>query len=150
MGSRKRLRRRSLALAMTAALAGQLAFVDGSALAADTPLWKVEVAKIPSAEYTRDAKVYMTEATQALRPYVGGGLGDSRIDPVLADVGSRYFDGARLNSAADGAVVWDNLQHLESFLKSRMTGASPPNGEAEQAHVRTLVETLTGMRLLSD
>ncbi|MBG0568921.1 hypothetical protein [Actinoplanes aureus] len=135
---------------MTAALAGQLAFVDGSALAADTPLWKVEVAKIPSAEYTRDAKVYMTEATQALRPYVGGGLGDSRIDPVLADVGSRYFDGARLNGAADGAVVWDNLQHLESFLKSRMTGASPPNGEAEQAHVRTLVETLTGMRLLSD
>ncbi|WP_203705757.1 hypothetical protein [Asanoa iriomotensis] len=110
----------------------------------------MEVAKIPTAEYTRDAKAYVSEATQALRPYVGSDLGDSRIDPVLADVDSRYFDGARFNSAANGAIAFDNLQHLESFLKSRMTGASPPNGEAEKAHVTALVETLTGVRLMGD
>ncbi|WP_446220105.1 hypothetical protein [Micromonospora sp. IBHARD004] len=136
---------------MVAALvAAQVALVAAPASAGETPLWQVEVAKIPTAKYTRDAKVCATEATQALRPYVGDGLGESRIDPVLADVESRYFDGARLKSAADGEGAFDNLQHMESFLKSRMTGASPPSGEAEQAHVAALVETLTGVRLLAD
>ncbi|WP_130336308.1 hypothetical protein [Micromonospora kangleipakensis] len=136
---------------MVAALvAAQVALVAAPASAGEIPLWQVEVAKIPTAKYTRDAKVYVTEATQALRPYVGDGLGESRIDPVLADVASRYFDGARLKSAGDGAAVFDNLQHLESFLKSRLTGASPPSGEAEQAHVVALVETLSGVRLLAD
>ncbi|MEV0719012.1 hypothetical protein [Asanoa sp. NPDC050611] len=139
-----------MAAAVTVAVVAQLGIFTSEASAGETPRWQVEVAKIPTAEYTRDAKVYVTEATQALRPYVGGGLGDSRIDPVLADVDSRYFDGARLNSAANGEIAFDNLQHLESFLKSRMTGASPPNGEAEEAHVRALVETLTGVRLLAD
>ena len=40
-------------------------------------------------------------------------------------------------------MAFDNLKHLASFLKSRVSGASPPNGEAEQAHARALVETLT-------
>ncbi len=97
---------------------------------------KTEVAKIPAAAYTRDAKIYISEATQALRPYVGDGLGESRIDIVLADVQSRYFDGARVDGAANGEIAYDNLAHLESFLKRRLSGASPPNGEAEQAHVR--------------
>ncbi|MGC4783506.1 hypothetical protein ACLQ3A_17820 [Micromonospora zamorensis] len=145
-----RLRRKGLAAALATAVVAQLAISAGEASAGETPLWQVEVAKIPTAEYVRDARLYITEATQALRPYVGDGLGSSRIDPVLADVGSRYFDGARLENAADGEVAFDNLRHLESFLKSRMTGASPPNGEAEQAHVRALVETLTGVRLLAD
>ncbi|MEU1689316.1 hypothetical protein [Micromonospora sp. NPDC005707] len=136
---------------MVAALvAAQTALVAAPASAAGSRLWEVEVAKIPTAAYTRDAKVYVSEATQALRPYVGDGLGASRIDPVLADVGSRYFDGARLTSVADGEVTFDNLKHLEAFLKGRMTGASPPNGEAEQAHIAALVETLTGVRLLAD
>ncbi|MGS2613573.1 hypothetical protein ACVCAH_03435 [Micromonospora sp. LZ34] len=135
---------------MATAVVAQLAIFGGEATASETPLWQVEVAKIPTTEYTRDARLYITEATEALRPYVGDGLGDSRIDPVLADVGNRYFDGARLDGDANGEVAFDNLQHLESFLKSRMTGASPPNGEAEQAHVRALVETLTGVRLLAD
>ncbi|MDT5029565.1 MAG: hypothetical protein QOE61_6143 [Micromonosporaceae bacterium] len=144
------LRRRSLAAAVATAVVAQLAVFAGDASAGETPLWQVEVAKIPTAKYTRDAKVYVTEATQALRPYVGDGLGDSRIDPVLADVDSRYFDGARLNGAANGEIAFDNLQHLESFLRSRLTGASSPNGEAEQAHVVALVETLSGIRLLAD
>ncbi|MET8349475.1 MULTISPECIES: hypothetical protein [unclassified Micromonospora] len=136
---------------MVAALvAAQVALVAAPASAGSGRLWEVEVAKIPTVKYTRDAKVYVTEATQALRPFVGDGLGDSRIDTVLADVDSRYFDGARLNSAAEGAVAFDNLKHLEAFLKGRMNGASPPNGESEQAHVRALVETLTGVRLLAD
>ncbi|MEU5943765.1 hypothetical protein ABZ807_32475 [Micromonospora sp. NPDC047548] len=135
---------------VVALVAAQVALVAAPASAAGSRLWEVEVAKIPTAKYTRDAKVYITEATQALRPYVGDGLGASRIDPVLADVGSRYFDGARLKSAGDGEAAFDNLQHLESFLKSRLTGASPPNGEAEQAHVVAIVETLSGVRLLAD
>ncbi|MEV4534550.1 hypothetical protein AB0J82_12040 [Asanoa sp. NPDC049518] len=144
------LRRRSLAAAVAAAVVGQLAFSGAAAVANETPLWEVEVAKIPTAEYTRDAKLYISEATQALRPYVGDGLGASRIDPVLADVDVRYFDGARLKGTADAEIAFDNLQHLESFLKSRMTGSSPPNGEAEQAHVKALVETLSGVRMLAD
>jgi len=135
---------------MATVVVAQLALISGGAVAGETPLWQVEVAKIPTAEYTRDAKVYVTEATQALRPYVGDRLGDSRIDPVLADVDSRYFDGARLDGVPNGEIAFDNLKHLESFLKGRLAGASPPNGEAEQAHVRALVETLSGVRLLAD
>ncbi len=145
-----RLRLKSLAAAVVMVVVGQLAFFDTVARSGKMPLWQVEVAKIPTTMYTRDARVYFTEATQALRPYVGDGLGDSRIGPVLADVDSRYFDGARLNSAANGEVAFDNLRHLESFLKSRLTGASPPHGEAERAHITALVETLTGIRLLAD
>ncbi|MEH0844421.1 hypothetical protein V6U81_18735 [Micromonospora sp. CPCC 205711] len=149
MRQRKQFRRRLAAVtAAVVALHGVVFATEASA--GETPLWQVEVAKIPTAEYTRDAKVYVSEATEALRPYVGDGLGDSRIDPVLADVDARYFDGARVRDAAAGEVVFDNLAHLESFLKSRLTGASPPNGEAEQAHVAALVETLTGVRLLAD
>ncbi|MFE9694209.1 hypothetical protein [Micromonospora sp. NPDC005806] len=135
---------------MATAVVAQLALFGGPASAGETPLWQTEVGKIPTAKYTRDAKLYITESCQALSPYVEGGLGDSRLAPVLADVESRYFDGARLKSAADGQVAFDNLEHLESFLKSRLTGASPPSGEAEQAHVRALVETLSGVRLLAD
>jgi hypothetical protein len=149
MRHRRQFRRR-LAAVVAALVAAQGVIFASEASAGETPLWQVEVAKIPTAKYTRDAKVYVTEATQALRPYVGDGLGDSRIDPVLSDVDSRYFDGARLKDAANGEVVFDNFKHLESFLKSRLTGASPPNGEAEQAHVAALVETLTGLRLLAD
>lgn len=133
----------------TAVLAQLVAFA-GPASAGATPLWQVEVAKIPTTNYTRDAKIYVTEASEALRPYVGDGLAESRLEPVLADVSSRYFDGARLKSAADAEVAFDNLAHFESFLKSRLTGASPPNGEAEQAHVLALVKSLTGVRLLTD
>jgi Bacterial TSP3 repeat len=145
-----RLRLRSLAAVAATAVVAQLGIFGGTANAADTPLWKVEVAKIPATEYTRDAKVYVTEATEALRPYVGDGLGDSRLEPVQADVASRYFDGARFNGTDDAEVAFDNLAHLESFLKGRLTGASPPNGEAEQAHVTALVKSLTGVRLLAD
>ena len=144
------LRRRSLAAAVAIAVVAQLALFGSSASAGETPLWKTEVGKIPTAKYTRDAKLYITESGEALAPYVTGGLGDSRLAPVLADVQSRYFDGARLKSAADGEVAFDHLEPLESFLKSRLTGASPPNGAAEQAHVRALVETLSGARLLAD
>ncbi|MFF0098845.1 hypothetical protein ACFYO8_05885 [Micromonospora sp. NPDC005257] len=150
MGFRGQLRRRSLAAAVATAVVAQLAIFGGEALAGETPLWQKEVGKIPTADYTRDAKLYIAESCEALSPYVAGGLGDSRLAPVLADVQSRYFDGARLKSAADGTAVFDHLKPLESFLKSRLTGASPPNGEAEQAHVRALVETLTGARLLAD
>ncbi|SCG55144.1 hypothetical protein GA0070619_3220 [Micromonospora zamorensis] len=149
MGHSRRLRS-SLAAVVAALVAVPVALVATPASAEGRHLWEVEVAKIPTADYTSDAQVYITESTQALRPYVGDGLGDSRIDPVLADVGSRYFDGARLKSAGDGAAAFDNLKHLEAFLKSRLTGASPPNGEAEQAHVVALVETLSGARLLAD
>ncbi|MBY8873282.1 hypothetical protein K7640_15720 [Micromonospora sp. PLK6-60] len=142
--------RSRLAAVVAALVAVPVALVATPASADGKRLWEVEVAKIPTAEYTRDAQVYITESTEALRPYVGDGLGDSRIDPVLADVGSRYFDGARFKGAGDGAAAFDNLKHLEAFLKSRLTGASPPNGEAEQAHVVALVETLSGARLLAD
>jgi hypothetical protein len=146
----RRLRLRSLAAVTAVAVVAQLGIVAGTANADSTPAWKVEVAKIPATKYTRDAKVYATEATQALRPYVGDGLGDSRLEPVLADIGSRYFDGARLKSADDGAAAFDNLEHFDSFLKGRLNGASPPQGEAEQAHITALVDSLSGVRLLAD
>lgn len=142
--------RRRLAAVVTATVAAQAAFFGAPATAAEVPLWQIEIAKIPATQYQRDAKLYVTEGTEALRPYVGDDLGESRLEPVQADVGTRYFDGARLKGTADAAAAFDNLKHLEAFLKSRMTGASPPNGEAEQGHVTALVKALTGVRLLAD
>ncbi|WP_125777654.1 hypothetical protein [Antribacter gilvus] len=125
--------------------------VGATAQANETPLWQTEIAQIPSTEYSRDALHYVTEATEALRPWVGqDGLDVSRLEPVLADVGTRYYDGARFASRADADAAFDNLTHFESFLKSRMTGASPPDGDAEVGHVTALVSSMTGVRLLAD
>lgn len=150
MRTGKRWRLGGLAAAVAMAVMAPLALPGRVAFAADKPLWQVEVSKIPTNPYTRDAKNYVSEATQALRPYLTDGPGDSRVDEVLADVDTRYFDGARLNSAENGEVAYDNVAHLESYLKSRLTGASPPSGEAEQAHIGALVDTLTAARLLAD
>ncbi|MGI5521862.1 hypothetical protein ACQEUX_13050 [Micromonospora sp. CA-259024] len=139
-----------MAAALSAAVVAPIALLGTPAAAAETPLWQVEIAKIPATRYQLDAKASVIEGTEALRPYVGDDLGESRLEPVQADVKSRYFDGARLNGTADAAAAFDNLKHLEAFLKSRMTGASPPSGEAEQGHVTALVKALTGVRLLAD
>ena len=68
MGIHGRLRRKSLAAAVAGAVFAQLAIFGGEALAGETPLWQVEVAKIPTSEYTRDAKLYVTESCQVLSP----------------------------------------------------------------------------------
>lgn len=141
--------RRSVATAAVAALLGPL--VAGAAQANEPPLWQTEIAKIPSTEYDHDALTYMTEGTEALRPWVDAeSLAESRLEPVLQDVGDAYFDGARFEGRAEAEVAFDNLTHFESFLKSRMTGASPPNGDAEVGYVTALVKSMTGVRLLSD
>lgn len=122
-----------------------------TAVAAEPALWEVEIAKIPTTEYSRNALAYMTEATNDLRPWVDEeGLAASRLRPVVDDVAVAYFDGARFKGRAEAEVAFDNLTHFESFLKSRMTGASPPNGDAETGHVNALVKSATGVRLLAD
>ncbi|MEV4623253.1 hypothetical protein AB0J74_31660 [Asanoa sp. NPDC049573] len=145
-----RFRRRTLAAAVIVAVVGQLALFAGEASAEETSRWQDDVAKIPTTAYTRDARQSITEAIDGVRPYLGDGLGDSRVDAVAADVANRYFDGARFRGASDGSAAFDNLKHLASYLKSRLSGASAPNGEAEQAHATALVRILTAIRLLSD
>jgi hypothetical protein len=146
--NRRWLRTTVAALAATALVSPLAA---GAAQANEPPLWATEVAKIPSTEYTRDALHYMTEGTEALRPWVDEeGLDASRLEPVLDDVANAYYDGARFKGRTEADVAFDNLTKFESFLKSRMTGASPPNGDAEVGHVDALVKSMTGVRLLAD
>lgn len=117
----------SIGVAITLVATGIYAF------AATTPLWKVELAKIPTTNYSRDALAYITEATQALRPCVGDDLGESRLEPVLADIGVRYFDGARLSGTAHAEVAFDNLQHFGSYLKGRLSGPVHPAARPNSA-----------------
>jgi hypothetical protein len=143
----KRPIRRALAAVVVAAVAAQ-AFA--SPVSAGPKSWEAEVARIPTAEYTRDAIVSIRDSLEALVPHLGNGPGQARVDAVLADVETAYFDGARLKGAPGGEAVFDNLKQLATFLKSRMGGASPPNGDAEVAHLNALVQTLTATRLLAD
>src|ERR1700754_4691948 len=112
----KRRIRQALAVVVVAAVAAQ-AFA--SPVKAGPKSWEAEVAKIPTAEYTRDAIVSITDSLQKLIPHLGNGPGQARIDAVLADVETSYFDGARLKSPDDDQV-FDNLKQLATFLKSRM------------------------------
>ena len=139
------------AVASLAAAALVSPLVAGTAQANELPMWQSELTKIPSTDYSRDALAYMTEGTEALRPWVDEeGLDASRLEPVLDDVANAYFDGARFKGRAEADVAFDNLTKFESYLKSRMTGASPPNGDAETGHVTALVKSMTGVRLLAD
>ncbi|MEV4538553.1 hypothetical protein AB0J82_32715 [Asanoa sp. NPDC049518] len=143
----KRRMRHALAAVVVAAVAAQ-AFA--APVKAGPKSWEAEVAKIPTAAYTRDAVVSITESLNALVPHLGNGPGQERVDAVLADAETAFFDGARLRGTAEGDPAFDNLKQLATFLKSRMGGASAPNGDAELAHLTALVETLTATRLLAD
>jgi hypothetical protein len=142
-----RFRRKSLAAAVTIAVVGQLAVFVSEASAEETPRWQDVVAAIPTTEYTRDARQSITEAIDVVRPYLGDGLGESRVDAVAADVANRYFDGARFRGASDSAAAFDNLKHLASYLKSR---AGSSASASDQAHGTALVNVLTAIRLLAD
>jgi hypothetical protein len=117
--------------------------------AADESDWRARVAEIPATRYTRDARAYIVEAGDRVRPHLGDDLGERRLDPVIDDVGTRYFDGARFKSPEDGGVAFDNLHHLASYLKSRVSG-NKHTGEALLAHIDALVGSLTAVRLLAD
>ena len=140
--------RRTLIPTVAAVLVAHLVAVTPAS--ADGPDWRAEVAKIPSADYTMDARAYVDEAGARIQPHLGDDLGESRLEPVLADLSSRYFDGARFIGAADAEVAFDNLAHLESYIKGKVSGGDKPTGEALQAYIDALVGSLTGVRLLAD
>ncbi|WP_127543494.1 hypothetical protein [Actinoplanes sp. OR16] len=129
---------------------GSLALGGTPAFAGGEPYWEVEVGKIPATEYTRDAKVLVGDSLAALVPYVNEKVVEKKIDPVLADVASRYFDGARLKSKDDAKVVFEHLEPLQEYLEDEMSERTVPKDASERAHVRALVETLTAVRLLAD
>jgi hypothetical protein len=132
------------------AVVGTLALTGTPAVANGEPYWEVAVGKIPATEYTRDAKVLVADSLAALVPYVDKKIVEKKIDPVLADVEGRYFDGARLKGSAEAAVVFENLGPLLEYLEDEMSERSVPKDASERAHVRALVETLTAVRLLAD
>ncbi|MEV0720896.1 hypothetical protein, partial [Asanoa sp. NPDC050611] len=109
--------RRSLILTAVAVVAAQVAVT--APVRAENRDWQAEVAAIPTTRYTRDAKLSITETEAAVRSQLDD-LGKRRYEPVLADLQSRYFDGARLKTAQDGAAAYDNLAHLSSYLHSRV------------------------------
>jgi len=105
------LRRNSLVLAVVGALVMVLGFSSASNAAADED-WKAAVTQIPATAYTKDAQTYIGEPGAALEPHLGDDLGLPRLRPVLGDLGSRYFDGARLRSTDDGLTAFMDLQQL--------------------------------------
>ncbi len=143
------LRRNSLVLAVVAALVIALGF-SSATHAADEPDWKAAVVQIPETPYTKDAQTYTGEPGVALKPHLGDDLGAERLRPVLDDLASRYFDGARLRSTEDGLTAYTNLQHLDSYLKSSLSGGKVPSGDMRTAHIAALVGSLTGGRQVAD
>jgi hypothetical protein len=147
MAIHARLRTRVLAAAVTAAVVAQLGFA-GEASAEGTPRWEREVARIPTTDYTHDVRQSITDAVDAIRPFLGGDAHESRVDAVAADVANRYYDGARFKSKADADSAYDNLKHLASFVKSRLSGSH--DAAQEQAYTTAIVNLLTAIRLLAD
>ncbi|MFC7529794.1 hypothetical protein [Actinoplanes sp. GCM10030250] len=140
---------RGLAVVAAVTVAGQIA-MTGAAAADDKPLWEVEIAKIPTSEYTRDAQTYIGESLKALRPFVKASVAENKIDPVLADVGSRFFDGARLKSTADGKTTFGHLESLGEWLEEQQKESGKPTTDAEKAYLRAVLETSAGVRQLAD
>lgn len=58
--------------------------------------WEAAVKKIPAATYTRDAPTYIREAAERVRPYLSENQITNTLQPVVDDLDTRYFDGARL------------------------------------------------------
>ena len=141
---------RNLVAAAVVAVVSPLAFAGTPAMANGEPYWEVAVGKIPATGYTRDAKVLVGDSLAALVPYADRKIVEKKIDPVLADVQSRYFDGARLKNQDDASVVFRHLNPLQEYLEDEMSDRSAPRDAAERAHIRALVETLTAARLLAD
>ncbi|MET0494507.1 MAG: hypothetical protein ABW000_15405 [Actinoplanes sp.] len=141
---------RALVTAVVTAVVGSLALSGAPAVADGKPYWEVEVGKIPATAYTRDAKLLVGDSLAALVPYADRKIVEKKINPALADVDARYFDGARLKSKDDAKVVFDQLGPLQEYLEDEMSERSVPKDAAERAHIRALVETLTATRLLAD
>ncbi|MEU4244784.1 hypothetical protein [Actinoplanes sp. NPDC026619] len=136
--------------AVAAAVVGTLALSGTPAVADGKPYWETEVGKIPATEYTKDAKVSVADSLTALIPYVSDKIAEKKINPAVADVASRYFDGARLKGTTEATVVFDNLEPLLEYLEDEMSDRSVPKDAAERAHILALVDTLTAVRLLAD
>ncbi|GIF63900.1 hypothetical protein Ais01nite_19350 [Asanoa ishikariensis] len=140
---------RRLAALVAATVVAQVAFF-GTPAAANTDRWEAAVAAVPGTKYARDAKAYITEAVEALRPHIRGSEDkkESRIDQVLADVGIRYFDGARLNGFEDADKAFGNLEKFGDFVEERLDDGL--SGTKEQDHIAALVKSLTAVRQLAD
>ncbi|GAA1817221.1 hypothetical protein HC028_21275 [Planosporangium flavigriseum] len=144
-------RRFVVAFAVVAALFIQMAHPT-AAYAGGKPTadWQAAVAKIPGAAYTRDARTYVGESGDALKPHLTEKVVTKHLQPVLADLDSRYFDGSRLRGERDGDCAFDNLDELIEYLKERLAGRDLPAGPARTAHLAALVGTLIAARQLAD
>jgi len=150
---KKRLSGRRVGLALAVVGTMLLTFALPRAVAlADTraPDWQTPVKKIPVTAYASDARTYIGDPAKALKPLLTDKQGTARVDAVLADVDTRFFDGSRLLSRKDGDEAYPHLAHLASYLKAQLTNGKAPVGPTGTAHVNALVGTLTGARQLAD
>ena len=132
--------RRAGVLGSAALLVSSL-FVATPAYANDIN-WEDSVKRIPSAKYTKDAPAYLREAAERVRPYLSDKAVRTTLQPVLDDLDTRYFDGARLKSQADQR---ETVKHLEPWIELLEDEA-----EDRQPFADSLVGTLTAVRLLAD
>ncbi|OLB76375.1 MAG: hypothetical protein AUI14_18955 [Actinobacteria bacterium 13_2_20CM_2_71_6] len=114
------------------------------------PDWKTPVKKIPVTAYARDAKTYIGDPGKALQPLLIDKDGPTRLQPVLTDLDTRYFDGARARTKNDGEEAYENLKKLTDYLKSRLSGGKLRADATGTAYVNDLVGTLTGARQIAD
>ncbi|MDY7090048.1 MAG: hypothetical protein SYR96_33770 [Actinomycetota bacterium] len=134
-------RARRSAVLGTAALMVSTFLVASPARAADLD-WEAEVKKIPAAKYTRDAPTYIRQAAERVRPYLDAEDVRETLQPVVDDLDTRYFDGARLKSDNDARTAYGHLEPLLEELED--------DADDRRAFLDALVGTLTGVRLLSD
>jgi hypothetical protein len=144
-----------LLLTVIATLVIQLANPTSALANPDSgPDWKAAVKKIPSTRYERDARTYIRERVNALKPYVKERVRKEKLDPVLADLDTRYFDGARFRSVKDAGEALENLRCLVSYLESYLEHGHGHDDDrstaARAAHVSALVGVLSAIRQLAD
>ncbi|WP_157410928.1 MULTISPECIES: hypothetical protein [Actinoplanes] len=134
-------RARRTAVLGSAALLASTFLVASPAYAADLD-WEAAVRKIPAATYTRDAPTYVREAADRVEPYLDDEDVAEKLTPIREDLGTRYFDGARLRSAADAQKTFAHLLEIQDELED--------DADERQPYLDALVGSLTGVRLLAD
>jgi hypothetical protein len=104
--------------------------------------WEAAVKKIPAAKYTRDAPTYLREAAERVRPFMDAEEVRETLQPVVSDLDTRYFDGARYRGATDASAAFGHFEPLIDELED--------DADEKQAYLDALVGSLTGIRLLAD
>lgn len=139
--------------AVAGTVAGLLLSMNGGltpAHAAGTTVdWKAAISGLADDGYSLRSAAAKQRLPQSLPATVLDNLGQRRLDAVVADAGTRYVDGVRFASDADGRAAYGDDAQLASWLGSRMA-SGPTTGQVSAASDLIMAARLSADAAIQD